>query len=85
MEKKYIIILNREECIGAGACEGTDPENWTMQKDGRIKLVDSTQEKENRFVREITQEEYEQFKTAAIGCPVNAIHIIEKKTGKRII
>src|SRR3989338_5318193 len=71
-EKPYIIILNREECIGAGACEASDPENWTMNKDGRINLKESTQEKEPVHTREITEEEYERFKKEAIGCPVNA-------------
>ncbi|MBI4139687.1 ferredoxin [Candidatus Woesearchaeota archaeon] len=84
-EKQFIVILERKKCIGAAACLTSDPENWVMQNDGKIKLIGGKEENEEIYKKEITAEELERFKTAGYGCPVNAIHIIEKKTGKRII
>ena len=79
---------DRPGCIGCSACAAVAPESWTMSPaDGKSDLVGS---KETKNGDEITLEELEledlgSNKEAAETCPVNVIHIINKKTGEKII
>jgi len=59
------IELDRENCIGCGACTAVCPENWEMAKDGKSKLKKTSLEKMGCNIE------------AAEACPVNVIHIIE--------
>ena len=58
MEK---VDLNKERCIGCGACMSVAPENFTFGDDGRAELIDN----------KITDEAIE----ASEMCPVSAIMI----------
>jgi len=73
-EAQYIIEYDRENCIGAGACTAVS-ENWKMNDDGKADFLK----------KEITEKELDEQMEAAEVCPVNVIHIIDKKTGKRLI
>ena len=79
---------DRPGCIGCSACAAVSPTSWTMSPtDGKSDLVGS---KETKNGDEITLEELElddlgSNKEAAEACPVNVIHIIDKKTGENII
>jgi len=85
MAEKYKLQHNKEECIGCSACEAVAPDFWEMNGDGKAdikkgeKLDDGTQEKD------IDEKDFEANKEAADSCPVNAIHIIEKDSKKKII
>lgn len=71
----YKIVHDRDGCIGCGACAAVCPENWEMEDDGK-----SSPKK-----TEISKDEFEGNKSAADGCPVNVIHIIEVATNKKLI
>lgn len=71
----YKINHDRGGCIGCGACAATCPDNWVMKKDGK-----SSPKK-----TEISEDEFECNNNAAVGCPVNVIHIVELKTNQHII
>ena len=84
-EGKYIIQHDQEACIGCGACTALNPEDWTMESDGKAKLIDSVVNGTQIFEKSIDESHYERNKMAAEGCPVNCIHIINNETGKKII
>lgn len=84
-KKKYKIILDRANCIGAGSCVITYSERWKMNdEDNKVDLVGGTQEGKD-WVLECTEEELEKFLESAQVCPVNVIQIIDLETGKKII
>ncbi len=84
-EAKYVIQLDRDSCIGTTACIAQDPTEWKLASDGKVDLHNSTPRNEDIWERTITQEEYSRFLTSARACPVNAIRILNKKTGERIV
>ena len=73
--KRYKIEFDREKCIGAALCVTAAPDNWKINDDGKadVKNID------------IGEREFTKNLQAARNCPVNAIHIIDTKTKKRII
>ena len=84
-EKRYIIEYDRENCIGSAPCVAEAPDRWELSKeDGKAILINGKKEGEI-YIHEITEEEFERNMNAAKNCPVNVIHIIDKKTGKRLI
>ena len=86
MGKKYKIEYDREACIGIAACVAVDPENWVMVDDNKADLKDSRQDTKTKFfVKEIDESELKKWMDAAESCSVNVIHIVDLKTGKRII
>ena len=71
----YKIKHDRPNCIGCGACVSLCPANWMMSDDGKSKPKKA----------DILESEFDCNKEAADHCPVNVIHIIDNKTGKKII
>jgi len=75
-EKRYKIEYDRENCIGAAACAAVNPKNWVVSdEDGKADFV----------AAEFNEESLETELEAAKACPVNVIHIIDKKTGEKVI
>lgn len=74
-DEEYEIEYDREGCIGAAACEIACPENWKMMDDGKA----------NFLKKDIKKDDLEKNMEAAKSCPVNVIHIIDKKTKRRLI
>ena len=85
--KKYRVEYEREKCIGAAACVANDPDNWSMEEDGKADLKNSKEDSKNKlfFIRDIDESELPKWKESAELCPVTVIHIIDLETGKRII
>ena len=84
----FKIDHDRPGCIGCGACAAVAPEFWTMSSDdGKSDLVGSVHVKEgDKVVREqLDMEDLKNNREAADCCPVNVIHIIDLKTGEKII
>jgi len=74
MPKKYVIVHDRDQCIGCGACAAVNPDNWEMAEDGLAKVKKT----------ELTEEELSANMEAAESCPVNCIHIYEvTETGEK--
>lgn len=76
-------IYDRENCIGCGSCATLDSKNWKMQADGKSKLLESEETKDDIFEKEFSEKDLEKNLETAQSCPVNVIHI--KKDNKKII
>jgi len=85
---KYTITHDRPACIGCAACEAIAPEFWTMSSaDGKSDLVGSKHIKEGDAIlkEELEMVDLKNNREAADCCPVNVIHIIDLKTGEKLI
>jgi ferredoxin len=67
------IILERDKCIGCGACHAVCPEYWKMAEDGKINLLGSKKEGKEDYSLELGDEGCN--KEAADSCPVQCIHV----------
>ncbi len=88
MAKKYKVIYDRPDCIGAGACAAIFPERWVMsKKDDMADLTGAAmiQESPEQWILEIEEGELTQMLESAQVCPVNVIHIVDLVTGKKLI
>ncbi len=84
--KRYKVVYNRDDCIGAGACIAAFPERWEMCDDGKADLKGGKPVDDNAVQElEITQDEFQKMMDSAQACPVAVIHIIDLETNKRLI
>lgn len=65
MAKK--IKINRDDCMGCGACEGTAPDYFELDDEGKAKVKKQYDEADKDIIEE-----------AVDGCPVQAIEIVEE-------
>lgn len=83
-KKKYRITYDRQNCIGAAACEAVCPKFWHVGSDGKADLKGS-KKSGDKFVLDIAEEDLKCNKEAAEGCPVNVIHIKNLDSDEEII
>ncbi len=86
--KKYKIVYDRPDCIGAGACAAIFPDRWVMnKKDDLADLIGGTKlmNPNEQWILEIEENELSVMLESAQVCPVNVIHIFEVETGKKLI
>ena len=86
--KKYRVIYDRSDCIGAGACAAIHPRRWMMNKnDDLADLVGGKKIGTNpeQWEFEFSMDELDQMISSAQVCPVNVIHIIDLETGEKLI
>jgi len=76
---------NKPDCIGCAACAAVAPEFWEMNDEGKADLKGCKEREDDWEEKEISQEDYELYKESADSCPVNVIHITDKKTGEKLI
>jgi ferredoxin len=83
---KYKIEYERDVCIGAASCVAVAPLVWELDKENKALLKGgSKSSKPNVFEKEIDEKDFQLNLDAARACPVNAIHIIEKASGKKLV
>lgn len=86
MGKKYKIVYDRENCIGAAACAAVSPDYWQIVDDGKADLANAEHKEENRVQERIIDEsELAANMEAAKSCPVTVIHIFDLETGEQLI
>lgn len=83
-DKKYILQHDRPNCIGCAACEVVAPDFWEMNQDGKSDIKQGKSLENGCQELEIEEKNYNENKEAADSCPVNVIHLVNKKTGERI-
>ena len=83
--KKYKLMHDRPNCIGCAACAAVAPDFWTMHEDGKSDIVGCKMRDDEWEELDIEEKDYKENKEAADSCPVNVIHIVDKKTGEKII
>jgi len=76
---------DRPNCIGCGACAAIAPDFWYMGEDGKSDVKDAKTLENGWEEREIESKDFDLNKQAADACPVNVIHLVDKKTGQQII
>ena len=84
-EKKFVLQHDRPNCIGCAACEAVAPDFWEMKEDGKSDIKNATNLDTGWQEKEIDEKDFAQNKEAADTCPVNVIHLIDKKTGEKIV
>lgn len=84
-EKEYALQHDRPNCIGCAACEAVAPEFWEMNQDGKSDIKKGKHCENGWQELDITQKNFQENKEAAESCPVNVIHLVNKKTGEKII
>lgn len=85
-EGDYELQHDRPNCIGCAACEAVAPEFWEMNEDGKSDIKGCNGHDAEGWQRiAISEKNYEENKEAADSCPVNVIHLVNKKTGEKII
>ena len=84
-ENKYALQHDRPNCIGCAACEAVAPDFWEMNEDGKSDIK-SGKNKDNGWQElDIGGKNFQENKDAAEACPVNVIHLVNKKTGEKLI
>ncbi len=85
-KKKYRVIFDRENCIGAGACVLAYPERFVMNReDDKADLIGGVKNSDHHFELEFTLKELEEFRSSAQVCPVAVIKIFDLETGKEVL
>jgi len=68
------ITLDRNKCIGCGACAALCPKYFTMSEDGKSSLK-GAKAKPKTQIEELTVKKLNCSQDAADSCPVEAINI----------
>ncbi len=87
MPKKYKVVYERKDCIGAASCTAVS-KMFVIKEDGdgKADLLASEPKQDNEIHEKIIDEtEFEEIVDAARVCPVNIIHIYDMETGEKII
>ena len=84
-EKTHILQHDRPNCIGCAACEAVAPTFWEMNPDGKSDIKSGKHKEDGWQELDIENKDFQGNKDAAESCPVNVIHLVDKKTGKRLI
>lgn len=73
------IIYDRDKCIGAAACIAEDPEDWSMNNDGKadLKGVAKNESTGKQELEVSDAKKLEKMKAAADVCPVKVIVVEE--------
>ena len=84
--KKYKIVYERKDCIGAASCTAVNS-SWVIKDgDGKADLLGSNSLQDNDIQEKIIDEsEFKIMLESARVCPVNVIHIYDLETGEKII
>jgi len=85
-----LIDHDRPGCIGCGACAAINPKHWVISSvDGKSDVIGAEKVVESGEVvqekLDLAQEDHAINTQAAECCPVNVIHIVDKRTGERLI
>lgn len=75
---KIKIVLDKNACTGVGSCEALLSSVFTLDNDGRVKLVGGEALGDYQGIT------LEQLLAAAESCPTLAIKVIDTETGKSI-
>ena len=64
----------KKDCISCGACAAISPEFWEMDEEGLAQLKES-KEVDEKWEREISEDDKETNEEASQVCPVSIIHV----------
>ena len=84
-ENRFLVQHNRPECIGCAACTAVAPDFWEMNEDEKSDIIKGKDLENGWQELDIEQKNFQENFEAAESCPVNVIHLINKKTGEKLI
>ncbi len=70
---KYLIEVNRDDCIRCGSCYGLDPTHFEPDSDGKSQVIGGTTN--GKSVGTIDDEKMVEAQAAADACPVSVITV----------
>lgn len=82
MAEQYEIRIDRKKCIGAGFCEKVAPETFLVDERSKVALKGAPL---TAISLEIGPDRLKQAVEGAKVCPVYAIDVVDKVTGKSIL
>ena len=82
---KFLVEHDRPNCIGCGSCAAVAPEFWEMNDDGKADVKGGCNRADGWQEREVEEKSFGCNLKAAESCPVNVIHLKNKKTGEKVI
>ena len=86
MGKKYKVVYDRENCIGAGKCMGIHPKDWGKDSEDKAVLNGGTlNSKTKKLELVIDESRLNDFKEAALICPVYVIDVVDPDTNKSVL
>lgn len=86
MSKKYKVVYDRENCIGANKCIGIHPKDWGKDTEDKAILNGAQLNAQTKkFELIIDESKLNDFKESALICPVYVIDILDMETGKTVL
>ena len=86
MEKKYKVVYDHDNCIGAQKCMGIHPKLWGKDADEKaILLGGKLNQNTKKFELAIDEDQLHDYKESALICPAYVIDIEDRKTGKSVL
>src|SRR5207247_7788004 len=86
MNKKYKVIYDRENCIGANKCMGIHPQLWEADKEEKAVLIGGKlNSKTGKFELPIDEQDLVAYKESALICPAYVIDIVDSATMKSVL
>lgn len=83
---RYKVVYDWKNCTKAGRCFNLRPKQWIPDSDGRAELKGSRLNAETgKYELLITEEDLEDYRSAALICPSYVIDIVDADTGKSIL
>jgi len=70
--EKFKVCIDRDECIGDGACVHEAPESFELDDEHKAILLDDSTEDEEAIL------------DAARSCPLDIIYLTDPKTGEQV-
>ncbi len=84
MAKKYKIVFDRDNCIGALACVSVADKFWEDSKDGKVNLKGAKKNAKGEYEIIIDAANFNVLRESADVCPVNVIKIYDTDTGELV-
>lgn len=86
MGKKYKVVYDRENCIGAKKCMGIHPKLWKKDSEDKAVLLGGKFDpKTRRFELVIEESRLNDYKESALICPAYVIDVVDAETGKSVL
>src|SRR3989338_10156633 len=86
MEKKYKVVYDRKNCIGANKSMGIHPKLWKKDAEAKAVLLNGRLNRETKKYELIIEEsQLNDFKESALICPVYVIDVQDLETGTSVL
>ena len=86
MSKKYKVVYDHENCIGANKCIGIHPKLWARDSAEKAILKGGAKNASTgKFELVIEEKDLTAFKESALICPVYVIDVLDAETGKSVL